>query len=169
MAVVVKEFMIEEPLTIKKDATIGDAVELFGRQRIGSLPVIDDSGKIVGFVTDGDVIHYVVRNVSRLMSDNIPLVRTWDQLDCFSQYIDACVDHPIMNCATKRVIQVSPEDTVKKASRLMNKKHLKHVPVVQDGKVVGVVTRNDIVRGIFNDYLDFPDAPCVEGEQEDDF
>lgn len=75
-----------------------------------------------------------------------------------------CVDKPAYNAATHRVVTVSEADTVRRTAEIMQKKHLKHLPVLsEDGKLVGLITRNDIINGLFRDYLEDPDAPCIEG------
>lgn len=168
MAVLVKDIMIKDPITLQKDATIGQAIDLFAHRRIGSLPVVDKSGDVVAFLSDGDIIDYVVRNVRR-RNNQLNHVRSWYQVDCFNQYIKNVVDDPVYSCATHHVVTVDAHDTVKAASTLIQKKHLKHVPVVEDGKLVGMVTRNDIIQGMFMDYIKNPDAECIEGGQDDDF
>lgn len=168
MAVVVKDVMIRNPITLSKKATIGDAVEIFAKRRVGSLPLVDEEGILVGFLSDGDIIDYVVRNVRR-RNNQLNHVRSWYQVDCFSQYLKNVVDDPAYACATHHVISVDVHDSVKTVSGLIQKKHLKHVPVTEDGKLVGMVTRNDIIQGLFMDYINNPDAECIEGGQDDDF
>lgn len=168
MAVLVKEVMIKNPVILNSKASIGDAVEIFAHRGVGSLPLVNDSNELVGFVSDGDIIDYVVRNVRR-RNNQLNNIRSWYQIDCFGQYLKEVVTHPIYNCATQNVITVDENDDVKEASRLIQKKHLKHVPVTADGKLVGLLTRNDIVQGLFVDYLKDPDAVCVEEGQDDDF
>lgn len=79
------------------------------------------------------------------------------------------VDRPIHMIYTKRVYSIESNATVREASRLINKKSLKNLPVVDKGRLVGIITRNAIVRGLFDDYLANPNAACVEGAQDDDF
>jgi CBS domain-containing protein len=168
MAVLVKDVMIKNPVTLNANKTIGDAVEIFAHRGVGSLPLVNESGELVGFLSDGDIIDYVVRNVRR-RNNQLNHIRSWYQIDCFGQYLKEVVTHPVYNCSTQNVITVDENDTIKDASRLIQKKHLKHVPVIADGKLVGLLTRNDIVQGLFSDYIKNPDAVCVEEGQEDDF
>lgn len=174
MAQVAKDFMVKNPITLKKGDTIGDAVEIFGHRGVGSLPIVDEEGRPVGFLSDGDIIDYVVRNVRHrtktlnTYSGILNLTKDF-HIDCFAQYLHAVVDHSAYDCATHHVMSVDVNDNVREVSRLMQKRHLKHIPVTENGKLVGVVTRNDIIRGLFVDYLRDPDAVCVEGGQDDDF
>lgn len=168
MAVLVQDVMIKDPVTLSENATLGDAVKVFAEKRVGCLPLVDENGAVKWFLSDGDVVDYVVRNVRRL-NNEYNHIRAWYQLDCFGPFLNRCIDDEAYKAATRRVISVAPSDTVRAAAELMQKKHLKHVPVVDEGRLVGLITRNDIINGLFRDYLANPDAPCVEGGQDDDF
>ena len=169
MAVLVQDVMIKDPVTLNENATIGDAVKIFAEKRVGCLPLVDDTGAVKWFLSDGDVVDYVVRNVRRL-NNEYNHIRSWYQLDCFGPFLNRCINDEVYKAATRRVITVAPKDTVRATAELLQKKHLKHIPVVDDNKkLVGIITRNDIINGLFRSYLANPDAPCVEGGQDDDF
>lgn len=164
----VRDIMLKDPVTIDSKATIGEAVEIFATKKIGSIIVVDDDMKLVGFLSDGDIIDYVVRNVKK-KNKQLNYIRSWYQIDCFQQYLKTAVNDPIYNCFSEHPYTVEADDTVREAARLIQRKHLRHLPVLDDGKVVGFLTRNALVRGLFQDYLDNPDAECVEEGQDDDF
>ncbi|MDO4281403.1 MAG: CBS domain-containing protein [Peptococcaceae bacterium] len=161
MAVLVKDVMLKDIVTISDEATIGDVVEIFAKKKIGCLPMVDENGLLTAFLSDGDIVDYVVRNVRR-RNNQYNHVRAWYQVDCFSSYLKKCVDDKAYAAATHHVITVESTETVKKVSQLFQKKHLKHIPVLDEGKLVGMVTRNDIINGLFKDYLENPDAVCIE-------
>lgn len=161
MAVLVQDVMIKDIVTISDEATIGEAVEVFAKKRVGCLPMIDENGLLTGFLSDGDIVDYVVRNVRR-RNNEYNNVRAWYQVDCFTMYLKNCVNDKAFAAATHHVIAVDATDTVRNVSKLIQKKHLKNIPVIDDGKLVGVLTRNDIIMGLFNDYLANPDAECIE-------
>lgn len=174
MSQLAKEYMIKNPVVLKQGATIGDAVEIFAHRGVGSLPIVDSEDRPVGFLSDGDIIDYVIRNVRHRAKtlntySNILNITGEYRIDCFSQYLHAVIDHNVDDCATRHVISVDVNDNIRDVSRLMQKRHLKHIPVTEDGKLVGVITRNDLIRGMFSDYIKNPDAVCVEEGQEDDF
>ena len=168
MAVLVREVMIKDPVTLKDTATIGEAVEVFAEKRVGCLPMVDAQGNLTAFLSDGDIVDYVVRNVRR-RNAQYNHVRAWYQVDCFGSYLNKCVNDGAYGAATHHVITVEATDTVRNVSKLIQKKHLKHIPIVDEGKFVGIITRNDIINGLFKEYLANPDAECVEGPQDDDF
>ena len=162
MAVLVKDVMLKDIITLSDEATIGEAVEIFAGKKVGCLPLVDGNGILTGFLSDGDIVDYVVRNVRR-RNNQYNNIRAWYQVDCFGSYLRHCVDDKAYAAATHHVITVESTDTVRQVSQLIQKKHLKHVPVVENGKLVGMITRNDIINGLIKDYLADPDAVCVEG------
>ena len=169
MAVLVKDVMIENPRTLINTANIGDAIEIFVREKSGSIFIVDEDGKLTGILSDGDIIDNVVYNV-RKKNKQLNHIRSWYQVDCFPYYLKTVVNDPIYTCYTTHVYTVSPEDTMRDASRIINKRQLRHLPVLdKEGRPVGLITRNNVVHGLFQEFLDNPDAECVEGGQDDDF
>ena len=167
MAVLVKEVMIKDIVTLSDKATIGEAVETFATKEIGCLPMVDENGNLTAFLSDGDIVNYVVSNVRLAETERKNYRYRYPKEICtnyFTMLLKNCVDKPAYNAATHRVVTVSEADTVRRTAEIMQKKHLKHLPVLsEDGKLVGLITRNDIINGLFRDYLEDPDAPCIEG------
>lgn len=172
MAVLVKDVMIKDIVTLNDKATIGDAVELFAEKEVGCLPMVDENGKLTGFLSDGDIVYYVVSTLRLLQTESSAyggrLIPDSKCTNYFTLLLKNCVDKPASEAATHRVVTISEVETVRKAAELMQRKHLKHVPVLdENGKICGLITRNDIINGLFRDYLANPDAPCIEGADDD--
>ena len=172
MAVLVKEVMIKDIVTLSDKATIGQAIEIFAEKEIGCLPMVDENGNLTAFLSDGDIVYYVVNHL-RLMQTSAAAYggRLLPDPKCtnyFSMLLKNCVDQPAYDAATHRVVTINEDQPVRKAAELMQKKHLKHMPVLNDdNKLVGIITRNDIIHGLFSDYLADPDAVCIEGSDDD--
>ncbi|HZK27898.1 MAG TPA: CBS domain-containing protein [Thermoclostridium sp.] len=115
----VKDVMTRSITTIEPDATIKDAASIMQQYNIGSIPVVDNNG-LVGIVTDRDI---VVRNIA---SDQDP----------FST--------PVRNIMTSQVTTVTPEEDVKSISEIMSKRQVRRLPVVENQKLVGMVSLGDI-------------------------
>ncbi|MFP5528579.1 HPP family protein [Peptococcus simiae] len=169
MAVLVKDVMIENPKTLINTANVGDAIQIFAREKISSIFIVDKTGELVGILSDADIIDDVVHNV-RKKNKQLNHIRSWYQVDCFPYYLKTVVNDPIDSCYTSRVYTVRPDDTMREASKIINKRQLRHMPVVdEDNKPVGLITRNNVVHGLFKEFLDNPNAECLEDSQDDDF
>jgi CBS domain-containing protein len=117
----VVEIMTPTPVTTTGDATIAAAAKVMREQEIGSLVVIE-AGRPSGIVTERDIVTKVAA------TDQKPsAVRVKDIM-------------------TTPLVAVHPHEEVVEAAKLMSRRKIRRLPVVQDGKLVGMVTENDILR-----------------------
>lgn len=107
--------------TIIASATVADAVARIGERRIGALPVVDEGG-VAGIFSERDVI-YALR-----------------------EHGAAVLDWEVGRIMTAPAITVSPEIDVLSALALMTKRRIRHLPVVEGGKLVGIVSIGDLVK-----------------------
>ncbi len=112
-----------EVYSIPPDATVFDALKVMSEAKIGALPVLDD-GKLVGMFSERDYARKIV------------LAGKYSK------------DTQVREVMTASVCHVSTEQTVKECMTLMNKNRFRHLPVVEDDAVVGVVSIGDIVRAL---------------------
>ena len=124
----VKEIMTTDVITTTSDIDVVYAFEKLMKHKISSLPVVDD-GKLVGIITATDVGH-------NLILDKYELGTSVEEI------------------MIKSVITVSPEDTLETAIKVMKEGVsssgiLNQLPVVDDGKLVGIVSDGDIIQEIF--------------------
>ena len=123
MAVLVKEVMIKDIVTLSDKATIGQAIEIFAEKEIGCLPMVDENGNLTAFLSDGDIVYYVVNHL-RLMQTSAAAYggRLLPDPKCtnyFSMLIKNCVDQPAYDAATHRVVTINEDQPVRKAAELM--------------------------------------------------
>ena len=117
----VKELMTRDPATLRPDSTCIDAAALMKREDCGSLPVVKD-GALVGIVTDRDIVLRGVaegRDLSHLAVSEI---------------------------MTADPATVRPDTSAKDASALMSEKQIRRLPVVENGRVVGILTIGQLAR-----------------------
>jgi CBS domain-containing protein len=117
----VREAMTASPRTISKDATVVDAARLMITENVGSLPVVKGS-ELVGIVTDRDL---VVEVLAKDLDPNKTLVA------------DVCSEEPTV---------ASPEEPLDSALQRMASEQVRRLPVVEDGRVVGILAQADIAR-----------------------
>jgi CBS domain-containing protein len=107
--------------TISAAARVMDAVQVLGAKRIGALPVVED-GRIAGIVSERDVIY--------CLRDHGPDVLDW----------------PVSRVMTSPAITVDSALDVLAALSLMTRKRIRHLPVVEDGEIRGLVSIGDLVK-----------------------
>lgn len=108
--------------TIKPDATVGEAVRRLKYHKISALPVSVTEGQIIGLITERDVMHAI------------------------AAHGPGTLDMPIEQFMSQSVIFCKPEDTLKHITHLMVFNHARHLLVSQDDKIVGIISKGDILR-----------------------
>lgn len=146
----VKDIMTTDVITIPPHATIGEVAKLMRQHSISGLPVVDAAGKVVGIVTEVDLI---TRHAPPRQPQYIPLL--WGlipmRLDDYSTYkeqIRHILAVYVEQLMTRDPATVRPGDTLEHAAELMIKPGHRSLPVVEKGKLVGIVTRTDLVQVI---------------------
>ena len=118
----VQDCMTEETICVKPDENIHDVAKLMGDNHIGCVPVCDNSGKIVGILTDRDII---LRGIA-----------------CDKDTKST----PISEIMTTKVVRTSPDAEIKDVAYVMAKNQIRRIPVVVDEKVVGIVSLGNLVQ-----------------------
>jgi CBS domain-containing protein len=119
----VKDVMQTNVRTIDKKKTLADAARLMAKWKTGSLIVVD-GGEPTGIVTEGDVSRAVAKGVG--------------------------TGRKTLASSSKRLVTVVSGARIEEAAKLMASKGVKKLPVVDDGKLVGIITETDIVRSSFD-------------------
>jgi len=110
-----------EPITITREITVREAVALLAQRKIGALPVMD-ADKVAGVMSERDVIYCMARDGA------------------------AMLDWPVEKIMTAPAITVEPKVTVLAALSLMTSRRIRHLPVVADERLIGVVSIGDLVK-----------------------
>ena len=118
----ISDMMSPNVVSISPDETTALAARLLYRHNIGSLPVCGEDGKLKGIVTDRDI---VLRCVA---AENDP------------------AQTPVREVMSKGIVSVSPNDDARVATRIMAQEQVRRLPVVSDGKVVGMVSLGDLAK-----------------------
>ena len=134
----VKDLMTRPAATIGMDATIGVAWKLMKDRKIRHLPVLDQDGHLTGILTDRDLRQVIFE----------PSIQ--EQLGNLGRAFNILTVKEVM---TWGVITVRPESDIRLAARLMHEQKIGGLVVVEDGKVVGILTETDLLKA-FADILE---------------
>lgn len=112
----------QDVFTLRPESTVGDAANLLAAKRIGAVVVSDSKGKILGMLSERDIVRGM------------------------SQFGKSAYDMPVRNLMSSPVTTCSPKDSVKKMTGLMNAKRFRHLPVVENDELIGIVSIGDLVN-----------------------
>ncbi|MCI5837099.1 MAG: CBS domain-containing protein [Veillonellaceae bacterium] len=141
----VRDIMNKYVLTCNRETTVHELVRLIVRNRIGAIPVVDDDNALAGIVTEGDLLYKKARpqapNVVNILGASLYYGGYGKYEETFQKLL-ATQAGDIM---TEDVEYVSPDTDADTVADMMVEDHLKYVPVVENGRLVGMVTRHDIL------------------------
>lgn len=138
----VREYMTSQVMSLKVDGRLLDAALFIRRTGKRHIPVVNDEGKVVGIISD--------RDVSRLA----PSMLAGMTPEEYNQVFEAT---PITMAMTKDPICVGPDDPIRDAITLFYTKKVGALPVVEGGKVVGILTVTDML-GLLNELVNAKEA-----------
>jgi CBS domain-containing protein len=139
------ELMTRPAVTIAADATIDEAVQLMIDRKLSGLPVVDPAGRLVGMLSEGDLLRRVEFGTEKKRPRWLDFI-----LGPGAQAIDYVHAHGrrVSEIMTDTPIGVAEQTPVADIVDIMEKRHIKRLPVLRDGKVLGIVARADIIRGL---------------------
>jgi len=120
MAQNLREIMTSTVLTVNETQSVQEAAALMSEYNIGAIPVVNNSGKMVGIVTDRDI---TLRTTAQGQDANTPV----------SQVMTA-----------QQIVQGTPDMDVHEAANLMAEQQIRRLPVVENGQIVGMVALGDL-------------------------
>ena len=155
-----KDVMTDHVVFIEPDATIMQAARLMLGRRISGLPVVDRTGNLVGIVTEGDFLRRVETNTQRRRPRWLEfLVGPGRLADEYTHTHGRKVEEVM----TPDPVTVAEDTSLEEVVRMMEKRRIKRLPVVSGQKLVGIVSRANLVRALATVARDAkPDAPSDE-------
>jgi CBS domain-containing protein len=116
--------------TIGPEATVGDAIDALREQNIGALVVSDDGAGVDGIISERDIVHALARHGEALLALAVAEVMT----------------RPVVTC--------DPQDTVADLMAEMTNRRIRHLPVVRNGELCGIVSIGDLVKSRLDEIED---------------
>lgn len=147
-----REFLIADvmnprPAYIDEHATVRDAIKIMRKRNTSGVPIVDADMHVVGFISDGDILKYLSNQGGQYFTDGTNFYSMVDQ-DDFWKRLSSLLELDAMKLATKQVISIEGDENVEKAFKMLSEKRIKKVPVLYDGKLVGTLSRSNIIIGL---------------------
>jgi len=149
----VADIMTRQVISVTPQTTIAEAAQLLLDNRISGLPVVDPGGAVVGIVTEGDLLRRVETGTQRRHSHWLEFLIAPGRLA--REYTDANARN-VGEVMSAEVVSVTPGDALPEVIRLMEHHHVKRLPVIEAGRLVGIVSRANLVRALLRNLAEPP-------------
>jgi CBS domain-containing protein len=140
-----RDVMVSPVVTVKPCASVKEVAKLLLEQRISAVPVVDDQGKVVGIVSEGDLLHRFEVGTERRRSWWLLGLTREETLA--AEYVKAHA-RKVADVMTSTVITATPDTPLHELATLMEINSVKRVPIVKDGQLVGIVSRANLVQAV---------------------
>jgi len=130
----VRDVMSDHPRTVLADTPLKEAARTLVRTGLGALPVIDDERRVLGMVSEREVIRHLLTT------------QVFSGADVRAAVTPSIATRTVRDVMSRQVMCVAPEQPIAEVASLMSNKDVDRVPVVREGQLVGFLTRGDIVR-----------------------
>jgi CBS domain-containing protein len=146
----VREYMDDDPTTVTMDTKAEDVAKLLGEQELHGVPVVNEAGRCVGIVTENDLVmadeegdlhipHYI-----ELFGGLVFL----EPVRGFERRLKKALAATVKDLMTADPTTIGPDADVHEAGRVISSSGHNRLPVVEHGRLVGVITRADVLRGL---------------------
>lgn len=159
-----RDVMTTEVITVNPSTTVRSLAALLSEKSISGAPVIDATGRLVGIVSEGDLLHRAETGTERRVQRR----RSW-WLDSVAAEEEAARDYvkahgrTVNDIMSRDVVSVSETTDLGEIAHLLETKKVKRVPVLRDGRVVGIVSRANLVRALATT----SSAPAIVADSDD--
>ena len=141
------DVMVSEVITVDENALVLAVLKYFITHRISGLPVVNQAHEVVGFISDGDLLKNIGHH-KPVIFDAIAIASTgiWYDQEGIEDRIKELLQLKVMDIATHKVITVDSDTEIGDVAEILGQKKIKKVPVVKNGKLIGIISRGDLLR-----------------------
>jgi CBS domain-containing protein len=139
------DVMVRDVVTVHADTDVADAVRLLAERDISALPVVDGDGRLVGILSEADLMRRVELGTEKHRPWWVEAVTGGSAL---AEEFAKSHGKKVGEVMTREVVSVAEETPVSEIATLFERKRIKRVPVVRNGKLVGVVSRANLIQAL---------------------
>jgi CBS domain-containing protein len=139
------DVMVRDVVTVHPDTDVAEAVKLLAEHDVSALPVVNGEGRLIGILSEADLIHRVEIGTEKRRPWWLEAVSGAGTL---AEEFAKSHGKKVGEVMTSEVVVVSEETPLSEIAALFERKRIKRVPVVKDGKVVGVVSRSNLIQAV---------------------
>ena len=144
----VKDIMTKDVVTVTKETTVMELAGIFSQRHLSSLPVLDQSGALIGIVTETDL----VEQDKNLHIPTVISIFDWviylESDKKFEKELKKMTGRTVGDIYSSDIVTVSPDSAISDVADLLSSRKITALPVVEGGKLVGIISRIDLIRSM---------------------
>ncbi len=141
-----KDIMTKEVIAVKSQDLVEDVIKILMEKNISGVPVVDDENHVIGIVTEGDLIYRSKKLKIPTFFSILDGYVFLESTKTIEKQLKKMVAYRVEDVMTTEVITVEDDQTVEEVATIMTKKNINRVPVIKDNRLVGIISRRDIIR-----------------------
>jgi CBS domain-containing protein len=141
----VRDVMTTEVISVRRDTPVREIARLLAERRISAVPVVDEDRRVLGIVSEGDLVRRAETGTVR--------TRSW-WLEIFADSVSRAVDYAkahgrkAEDVMTSDVVTIHEDASLAEAATLLEKHRIKRLPVIQAGRIVGILSRANLIQAL---------------------
>ena len=139
------DIMTGDVITVRENASVTEVAKLLAKRGISAVPVVDNDNRVIGMVSEGDLLHRAETGTERRRPWWLEMIASTNTLA--ADYIKSH-SGSVRDVMTRDVISVTETTPVADIAVLLETQRIKRVPVLRDGKLVGIVSRANLVQAL---------------------
>lgn len=143
----IKDIMTRDVITVTRETTIKEVARLLVSHKVSGLPVVDENGKVIGVVSEGDLIYQDMKLHTPAFLEILGGIIYLENPQRLGHDLMKMTASKVGAIMTSKVFTINEDASVSDAATLMIEKKVNRLPVVdKEGKLVGIVTRQDLIK-----------------------
>ncbi len=145
-----KDIMTAEILTVTPKTSVSELAELFTTHNINGVPVVDDEGKLLGVVTENDLIYQKKKVHIPTVINILDSVIYLESPEKMKQEMQKITGVTVEDIYTSDVVTIDKETPIEEIATIMAEKNIHTLPVLDNGNLIGVIGKGDIIKTLIN-------------------
>jgi CBS domain-containing protein len=141
--------MSRDPILVRTDTPLKEAIQILAERRISGLPVVDENGKLVGVLSETDLMWQETGVTPPAYIMFLDSVIYLQNPGTYERELHKALGQTVGEVMTSDAITIAPDKFLREAAALMHERNVRRLPVIdQSEQVIGILTRGDIVRAM---------------------
>lgn len=144
-----QDIMKTPVITVSEKDNVRAVVKKFIKHGISGLPIVNESSQVVGYISDGDIMRYIGKHKDLVYESFFYISVIAGDEEGYEQRAEKVLKLNVMEIAKRKVIKTVWNTDIEDIAAILGERQIKKLPVEKDGKLIGIISRGDVIRHSF--------------------